>query len=377
MNIHGKKIWFIAHKSEFGGAERCLLEMIEVMCDLGAACEVIVPGKGPFTDKLQNRQINYKEVHYRWWVSLNNSSLRRYARKVINYLASLRIMRILKDTSADLVITNTITTPVGAMAAERLDLPHLWVIQEFGEEDHGLIFDDGIYRASLKMEKWTDAFFVNSHAVMEKYREWLPEEKLNLLYYFFSAPKINVSKSNDIKGRFAIVGAIQPGKGQLLAVEAISRLNDCGIKATLDIYGDGRSEYEQMLQKKIELLNAQDFITWYGKVPSAWKNIYQADGLLVCSQKEAFGRITVEGMLMETPVIGAASGGTKELIGENEERGYLFRPNDLNDLVHVLRRVMTNEKERRKKVHEAKEWAEDTFTRERYKDTVETVLRKI
>lgn len=37
---------------------------------------------------------------------------------------------------------------------------------------------------------------------------------------------------------------------------------------------------------------------------------------LVCSRSEAFGRVTIESMMSSNPVIGANTGGTKELIIE-------------------------------------------------------------
>ncbi len=56
-----------------------------------------------------------------------------------------------------------------------------------------------------------------------------------------------------------------------------------------------------------------------------------SDFALVCSRMEALGRVAIEAMLAGLPVIGADTGGTKELIGENEERGYLYRQGRLEE----------------------------------------------
>ena len=46
-----------------------------------------------------------------------------------------------------------------------------------------------------------------------------------------------------------------------------------------------------------------------------------SDFALVCSRMEALGRVAIEAMLAGLPVIGADTGGTKELIGENRGKG--------------------------------------------------------
>jgi glycosyltransferase involved in cell wall biosynthesis len=377
MNIQNKKVWFVAHQAELGGAERSLLDMIDVFVEMGANCHVIVPDTGPFTKKLSERGISFTVVAYRWWVSTNKSRIRRYARKMLNSRAVRKIKNLLMTSSVDLVVTNTIAIHVGAMAAKSLHIPHVWVIREFGKEDHGLLFDEGIEKSTYKMGSWSDVILHNSKAVLRKYEKWFPNTDRQLIYFYFDPPETEEPNLQEMMGRFAIVGAIQPGKGQVVAIRAISKLNREGLCVRLDIYGDGRPEYVDEMNREIIKLEADDFIKWHGRVPSAWEVISKADGLLVCSRNEAFGRVTVEGMLMGTPVIGAASGGTIELIGSDEERGYLFQPDDANDLAGVIKEAMNAQEERKDKVKRARAWAERTFTKKRYKEALEEVLNKI
>ena len=59
---------------------------------------------------------------------------------------------------------------------------------------------------------------------------------------------------------------------------------------------------------------------------------------LVCSQNEAFGRVTVEAMMNMNPVIGADRGATKELI-RDKYNGLLYKEGDYIDLANKIEEV--------------------------------------
>lgn len=377
MNVKNKNVWFVSHTAEMGGAERCMLEMIDVFIDLGANCNVIVPEDGKLINELESRDINCKIIHYRWWVSPNRNSIRKFIRRVVNYKAIKEIQKLLLSSGAELIVTNTITIAVGATAAKNLDLPHIWVIQEFGEEDHGLRFDLGLKKSTELMEAFSNRLIVNSRAVLDKYSRYISSEKLSLLYYYFEPPVFDRAKKEAKDHQYVMVGAIQPGKGQRIAVDAIKILHEKGIKGTLDLYGGGRDEYENDLKNQISNSGLEEYVKWHGWVPTAWEKMYDGGALLVCSRSEAFGRITVESMLMKTSVIGTASGGTKELIGENEERGYLFNPGDAKSLADSMIHVYNDKELKARKSKLAYEWAIDTFGRDKYRNHLITILEKI
>jgi hypothetical protein len=74
----------------------------------------------------------------------------------------------------------------------------------------------------------------------------------------------------------------------------------------------------------------------YRDNPSAYVKL--ADVAFLGAEKEAFGRVTVEAMLLGKPVVGAASGGTIEII-DDTSTGFLFEPGDIEkatDIVEML-----------------------------------------
>lgn len=67
-------------------------------------------------------------------------------------------------------------------------------------------------------------------------------------------------------------------------------------------------------------------------MPEIRKNV---DIEIVSSKQEAFGKITVEAMMGQIPVIGSNSGGTKELIKHNQN-GLLFESGNADDLAKKI-----------------------------------------
>ena len=63
----------------------------------------------------------------------------------------------------------------------------------------------------------------------------------------------------------------------------------------------------------------------------------RSDCLLMCSEHEAFGRVTAEAMSACLPVIGKNSGGTPEIIVHGET-GYLY--NTFDELVESMTRLV-------------------------------------
>jgi hypothetical protein len=68
---------------------------------------------------------------------------------------------------------------------------------------------------------------------------------------------------------------------------------------------------------------------------------------------EGLGRVTLEAMLSGITVIGADTGGTKEIIGEDLERGYLYRQGNAEDLAQKIELVIHSKEEREAKRKEA------------------------
>jgi glycosyltransferase involved in cell wall biosynthesis len=103
------------------------------------------------------------------------------------------------------------------------------------------------------------------------------------------------------------------------------------------IVGDpGSQGYLRALRRMAGESGAGDRIRFLGHSEDVFAILRQSDAALMCSRCEAFGRVTVEGMLAGKPVIGARSGGTPEIV-RDETDGLLYEPCNPPDLARKIR----------------------------------------
>lgn len=379
------KVCFVLHSSGKAGAERSNLELIDGLKNKGIKCFVILPSYGALIKELEKREIPFKIVPYKWWMKVEGSPLwKRVGRVALNLIMIVPIVIQVKKWRADIIYTNTITICVGAFIAKILKLPHIWHIHEFGYEDHGLCFDLGTKISLWIMKQLSSVCIVGSNTVARKYRRFIPNQKLKLIYYAvnvtdqcpstYSKFQKQIKEVTEIK--CIIVGSLQEGKRQEDAIKAIGELILEGIDVQLYIVGEGKPKYKQYLDSLIAKGDLEDHVTFLGYVDNPFPIIQQADFLLMCSRYEAFGRVTVEGMKAGKPVIGARRGGTTELIKENFN-GLLYTFGNYRELAEKIKYLYNYPDEARRMGENGKRWAIGQFSEERYAEEVVTVLRQL
>ena len=135
---------------------------------------------------------------------------------------------------------------------------------------------------------------------------------------------------------FLISGNMQRTKGHMTALRAAEFLAKSGntgfelwiaggIAATKD-----SKEYAKEIQEFAQN-NLQGYCRILGRVSDMKKLREQTDVELVCSNREAFGRVTVEAMMAGNPVVGANTGANTELI-QDTITGRLYEKGNALDL---------------------------------------------
>ena len=94
-----------------------------------------------------------------------------------------------------------------------------------------------------------------------------------------------------------------------------------------------------LLEEKIKQYNLNDNIIFLNQV-NEMNSIRENMGIgIISSYKEAFGRVTIEGMLAGMIMIGANDAATKELIS-NSFNGYLYTLGNIEELANIIEKIL-------------------------------------
>lgn len=357
------RILFVSHTHTLGGgAARSFLSLIENLDRAQYDIHVLVPGRGAFTHALESRQIPYTVSRYGRWIARRGSIPQMMVRSAVNAVGWPLLMMKKSALDADLVFSNTLTSPVGARLAREMGVPHIFHAREFVHEDMGADFIGGTARAMQLIDQTTAKIICNSAAVREKWARYLPPEKLTVIYNGFSeldgtpsAPRTEPPNVENLK--LCIVGAVSPRKGQMEAVRALAKLSPpptpphfaslvergaetqtTGIDATLTIVGTGEADYIAAVKREAENLGVAERIRWMGQVADAAAIYRESDITLMPSTCEAFGRVAVESLAAGCPVIATDAGGLPEIVVDGET-GLLYPPGDVDALARQISRL--------------------------------------
>ncbi len=336
-----KFVW-VTHDAKISGANQCMLEVIEALKALGHTNEVILTRERELAGELKKMDIPYHVLLY--YNRGNIISLKKIKQSIRNLIAIIQLVKLFRIIKPDKVISNTITVGVGAWTSLFSNKAHCWYVHEFGKEDHGIKFPFGEFLANKLMGWLSEKIIVVSNALKEKYAKYTTPDKIDVLYNY---PIVtNVAEAKRYKKEnfdLMMLGQIAPGKRQEDAIRAVKILIEKKLDIHLSIFGNVvDANYHKTLLEIIAKNGLKNNIHFEGYIPNPYQLITNANAMLVCSKAEAFGRVTVEAMMLGTPVIGADSGATKELVKHNKT-GLLYKCCNANDLAEKIEYLYNDE----------------------------------
>ena len=372
------KVVLVSHSANIGGAELVLLELAKGLASRGTSVDVILPGRGSLGQPLEAAGARTWRLLYEWWVSPTWSWEAGMRRAYHNMVGVRSTLSLLKRLAPDVVVSNTLTIPAGAIAAKILRIPHVWYLHEFGEKDHGLTFDLG-FRVSVRLIDWLSSrIIVNSHAVFDEFSGSLPPGKLRVVYCAVDVPSPPdpIPCRPDRPFRLVLVGHMTPSKGQEEAIRAIGLLRDRGREVRLALVGHCSRQHLLRLRELAVGLGVEGAIDFVAFTEDRQHYFIESHVALMCSRLEAFGRVSVEEMKFGLPVIGTDSGGTRELIRDGWN-GLLYPSGAPAELAERIDRLYGDQALRCRLGMNGREWALRTFSITRHTDEVMSVLSEI
>lgn len=333
------KICMVAHLNDLSGANRSLLDLSTKLKELGQSVFVIIPRKGELENALIENKIDYKVIYSGSWGAVKNKegNLKKYYKKLCNKIAEYRLYATIVKKDFDIVHYNSIIYGVGARLLMKNNIPYVWHLRENFKE-----LDIEFYNKNRSFEIIGNAksVFVVSNTTYKFYSKILDENKIKVIYNGLALKdeeQIQRSFRNSDKIEILIVGAIYKTKGQLEAIKAIEYVYEKGYQNIyLNIVGAIiDNEYMSEINNYIKEKSLTKIVKLHGYQKNIDTLRKRCDIALICSESEAFGRVTVEAMYYKQLVIGSNIGGTLEIIN-NGMNGFLYNQGDYLDLAEQI-----------------------------------------
>lgn len=362
------RILFIATYAGTSGASLSLVSLINHLKEKGVVPLVIIPKRGPLEKLLKDNDIPYERIRLFNWITptgkCNNKKEKAKwkLKQIINLLQELRILRIINKNKINILHINAITASWGYNAAKKSNIPIIWHIREFLEEDLNKKFWNK--KKSLKYLNNANYVIAISESVKRKYSRLITNN--NLVRVYNGIDREMYSIKNKIFQNSPIIltlaGRIVPSKGHKEVVYAVKYLIDnkqADVKVQF-VGDEGDKDFIVYIKNLIKDLKLDEYIDFLGHRKDMHNIWSETDIALVSSKAEAFGRVTVEAMMSGTLVIGANTEGTAEII--SKKYGLIYEQGDYLSLAEKIEHAINNKDKMKQIASHSQEYAREVFT---------------
>lgn len=378
------KILIVTYKADIsGGSNRSLLSIIDMLLEDENEVILLLPKKaGDLYNEAKKRNIMCWYMPYsRIGVKRSQNSLVVFQQRCVmnlklfwDKLYTIFHIKQFRDFNFDIVYTNGSAIHAGRLISQELNVPHVWHIREFFDDTQ--LLPKKIYQI---MEKGTDKFILISNDMYYEYAKHIAREKLEMIsngIHYIEQPEKEVHEGINI----LLVGRITEAKCQIDALQAMKNLCKDHGKCGIHLFFAGKTvtnadaEYEKNLKLYIKENCLAGYITFLGEVNNLSEIRRKMDIELMCSSREPFGRVTVEAMRSGLAVIGANSGGTKDIIIDGYN-GLFYDPGNIEDLTQKIDFVIENPAVLNKLALQARMFSRNNFTEKQLEKTIQLLHR--
>lgn len=357
--------------AQLGGGELALADILDYIKKFYHV-KVVLFNDGPFHGLLNDKNIS---VHI-----LSNSRKLSVINRNAGFISVLKAFPVLchyvlqlalSARSYDIVFANSqkafvVSAIVAVIMRKRL----VWYLRDILTTNH--FRPQLISTVVFLANRFAFKVFVNSQATANAFIEHGGCRNLVTLTYegfnselFKTIPKDAITAArraicSETLPLIGIFGRITHWKGQHVLLQALLDVPDCHVV----IVGDalfGEEVYKQTLCNFIVENGLSDRVHILGFRKDVFLLMQAVDIIVHCSvDPEPFGRVIVEGLFSQKPVVATNIGGAKEII-ENEISGLLIEPNNHEVLADVLRRLITEPDLRKRLANHGYERAKNMF----------------
>ena len=404
------KLLFLSHYGDFYGANRSLLSLLKELKNDTKVIElfVVVAEEGEFTQELKKNSIVFTVIPFSLNMQVippNERGVKKLVRnlffsyssirtKIKNKRAIVKILKWTKNKNIDIVHSNSSVFDIGQLIARKLKALSVQHFREFSEK-HYFLVPYTSWQEVRKQWQRLDAKIVISKAIQNHYfptpatqKDKFNRQNTFLIYNGIFEKQIFNELQQQFKQQetanqnkqklfiFTILGLLHPAKGQTEAIQAFAQVHQKYPNSVLQIIGKSNFKgYQEELENVVKKYSLEESVIFEGYISNPIPKLLESDVLLMCSEAEGMGRVTIEGMACGCMVIGKNSGATSELI-EDKKTGFLYN-SDYEDLAKQMIFVIENSELCSEIRQNAFEFVKENFSIENYVSKVIEVYHTV
>lgn len=375
-------ILYLNEFSQMGGAEHSLLLILKNINPEYYSPVLVTETSGELTQKLSNTSVN---VILQKFCTMSSRGLPKIIKSIVGLFKDIIILKKLADDYDDVIFhSNTLRMHVLASITGFLfKIPavvHLrWVPVDNDKLRTVLAYFFKCFKPYI--------IFVSNSVVQEYKLEKYSRKRV--IYNAVTFPEIKNSLKNDLRKKhglkredkiFLIMGRLDRWKGQNYIIDAFKEMKKTRDNIYLFIVGDdifnASSKYKEEIMAMINSNELKKHIIFTGHVNNPLEYIAISDIVYHSSvSPEPFGRVIAEAMALSKPVIASNIGGPLEII-KHGETGFLCNIKDLNEVNSLTNNLLNSETLYKTIASNAREWALQNYTVERYVNNITEVYKK-
>ena len=375
-------VLFFSHAVNLTGAERSLVDLIQGLSARGVLCTAILPAPGPLREALVKSGCAVQVLaecslqgRGWWWAhAAKDSSLPALASA--SEVVRDTLIPEIRKLAPDVVFSQTIVSPWGALCAEALGLPHALSAREYGERDHHLAFALGFKESMDALYASSDAVFCITEDVKNVLFDGDSDRKAVAVYSDVRIPPEDLRAAASGNGNepgaprpaltVGIFGSIASEKGQADLVRAGLELCRKGYDVRCVLAGlVADPAYADALHRQIAESPFADRFVWPDFTDDPYALMRQVDVVVSCSKMEALGRTLLEGILLGKPIVYADAGGPREIFADGKQ-GLAYEPGDPAGLAKALESILKDPCAAAARARQAREHVLERFNDESY-----------
>jgi len=342
---------------DFGGQEKQYISFTENKNSLSNEYIFAAIGHGGYTEKL------LKDRGFDVVVFNKNPSIRNLKNIILLY-------RFFKRIKPDIVHTAAAEANFHGIIAAKLAGVKVILGEEIGIPNHSTIAK----RLFRFIYRFTKGVICVSNSV-KKHLISIGEIKDKqgiVLYNPVSIPQ-DYEKQGSNYFTLVYVGRLEKVKNVDSLIQAFAKLKEWQ-KMKLVIIGDGRERL--ILQDLSVHLGIVSNVEFQGFQSKPEKFVSQADLFILPSYSEGFGIAVVEAMYQGIPCLCSNVGGIPEFIEDNET-GWLFNPNNVQELVSKIEKIYQLSKNECNEIgRKGQEYAFAHFSYQKYINELEQIYER-